>query len=142
LDSLWLLDADTKSNKKHDFISLRLLAGEYLKVHAEEFAPFLGLSPSDSEYEEYCRKVISVGDAEWGGQLEIKALCSCLNRTMLIFSADSPVLKMGDEEGKECSKIPLKLAYHRHFYALGEHYNSVAPVIKPCSCSIDEHTTH
>jgi OTU domain-containing protein 6 len=117
------------------------LAGEYLRVHAEEFAPFLGLLPSDSDYEEYCRKVTSVGDAEWGGQLEIKALCSCLNRTMLIFSADSPVLKMGDEEGKDCSRIPLKLAYHRHFYALGEHYNSVAPVIKPCSCSIDEHTT-
>jgi hypothetical protein len=62
------------------------------------------------------------------------------NRTMLIFSADSPVLKMGDEEGKKCSNVPLKLAYHRHFYALGEHYNSVAPVVKPCSCSIDAHT--
>ena len=36
------------------------------------------------------------------------------------------------------SRIPLKVAYHRHFYALGEHYNSVAPIVKPCACCLEK----
>ena len=73
--------------------------------------------------------------AEWGGQLEIRALCCCLERRILVYSADSPVLTMGEEVvGAAAEKQPLKLAYHRHYYALGEHYNSVTPHTEKCSC--------
>ena len=142
LNSLWLhavpnsnTKTDSSEDVKHDFIQLRTIASAYLRSHADEFAPFLGMLPTDSEYGAYCNKVESVGDAEWGGQLEIKALCSSLNRTMMIYSADAPVVIMGEENlASNPSQLPLKLAYHRHFYALGEHYNSVAPIVGECAC--------
>ena len=145
LNSLWLhlpphsQSSTTGSESEefvHDFITLRTLASTYLRSHSDEFAPFLGMIPNDTEYIDYCNKVESVGDAEWGGQLEIKALCSSLKRTMMIYSADAPVIIMGDEY-HNLNNLPLKLAYHRHFYALGEHYNSIAPIVKPCACCKD-----
>ena len=146
LSSLWLhLPPSSHSHSsgsesgeiKHDFITLRALASTHLRSHSDEFAPFLGMIPTDIEYTYYCDKVESVGDAEWGGQLEIQALCSSLKRTMMIYSADAPVIIMG-EEHNTLDNLPLKLAYHRHFYALGEHYNSIAPIVKPCACCKDK----
>ena len=89
---------------------------------------------SDIEYIVYCNKVESVSDAEWGGQIEISALCACLNRRIIVVSADAPAVVMGDDNAESRSRHPLKIAYHKHYYALGEHYNSVTPIDKPCPC--------
>lgn len=74
----------------------------------------------------------SPSQAEWGGQLEIQALCAALGRVIYIYSADAPVLKMGEEHGLDASASqhlsPLRICFHRHFYALGEHFNSVVPL--------------
>ena len=137
LDSSWLVDIKTShSDKKHDFISLRTLAATYLRANAEDFAPFLGMLPDDSEYQLYCDKVASVADAEWGGQLEIRALCFALHRKITIYSADSPVLTMGDDTDSDATLPSLQVAYHQHYYALGEHYNSVVPKEEPCTCGL------
>ena len=135
LDSSWLVDGKAShADKKHDFISLRILAATYLRANAIDFAPFLGMLPEDNEYQMYCDKVASVTDAEWGGQLEIRALCFALHRKITIYSADSPVLTMGDDTGSDESLPSLQVAYHQHYYALGEHYNSVVPKEEPCTC--------
>jgi OTU domain-containing protein 6 len=110
-----------------DFVELRRIAAQHMRENPDEFAPFLGLDPSDAEYAEYCTKVESVAGAEWGGQMEIKALCAALGRRMLVYSADAPILRMG-EESAAGGLPPIKLTYHRTYYALGEHYNSVAPI--------------
>jgi len=85
-------------------------------------------------YEEYVEKVRS--SAVWGGQLELRALSEGLHCPIVVFSAEGPPLTMGAEyygseiESGDCnwgSKKALLLSFHRHYYALGEHYNSVVP---------------
>lgn len=46
-------------------------------------------------YEDYCSRIEDT--AEWGGQLELQALSSYLRLPIWIYSADSPILKMGSE---------------------------------------------
>ena len=105
-----------------DFVRLRQLAAAYLRGHAEEFAPFLGMEAASIEFEEYCAKVDSVTGAEWGGQIELRALADALERQIHIYDSTTPLLVMGQDFP---DSNPLKLTYHRHYYSLGEHYNSV-----------------
>ena len=85
-----------------------------------------------------------------GGQLEIQALSRALQQSIVVYSADSPVLSMGPEDqGHEREEVgaragtgveaeegdagrrrrpPLRVSYHKHYYALGAHYNSVVPL--------------
>ena len=87
-------------------------------------------------YEEYVNNVRST--STWGGQLELRALSCALKCPIVVFSAESPPLIMGaefassdgglDADDKEWSKKKaLLVSFHRHYYALGEHYNSVLP---------------
>ncbi len=85
-------------------------------------------------YEQYVHNVRS--SSTWGGQLELRALSEALKVPIVVFSAESPPLTMGaehspdgeDSEGKDWSKKKaILLSFHRHYYALGEHYNSVVP---------------
>ena len=107
-----------------DFRQLRVMASDYIRRRSEDFAPFIGCSPDDEAFNQYCEKVASEALAEWGGELEIRALSECLGYPIYIYSASSPLLKMGDDS---TGLKPIRLSYHRHFYALGEHYNSVIP---------------
>jgi OTU domain-containing protein 6 len=88
-------------------------------------------------FEEYVNKVRST--STWGGQLELRALSEGLKRPIVVFSAEGPPLTMGAEyapagtQGGSCDDYgwdvnkTLLLSFHRHYYALGEHYNSVIP---------------
>ena len=87
-------------------------------------------------FEEYVHNVRST--STWGGQLELRALCEGLKCPIVVFSAEGPPLTMGAEyaqgdadgnsDGIGCNKDKaLLLSFHRHYYALGEHYNSVVP---------------
>ena len=63
--------------------------------------------------------------AEWGGQLELRALCHVLQTPIVVYSSTQKPVTMdgaGFTQGKA-----LKLTYHEHYYTLGEHYNSVEP---------------
>jgi OTU domain-containing protein 6 len=115
------------SDAPHDFNALRAVAASYMRSHPEEFCPFLGLELGDSEFDAYCDKVASPTAAEWGGQLELKALCAALQQPILVYSADAPVLRMS-EQSVPADAAPLRVTFHRHYYSLGEHYNSVTPV--------------
>jgi OTU domain-containing protein 6 len=67
-----------------------------------------------------------VTKAEWGGQLELRAISSSFETCIIVYEATSPVLKMG-EEFLSTEVPPVRLSFHKYYYALGEHYNSVVP---------------
>ena len=65
--------------------------------------------------------------ASWGGQIEIQALSDALRTPVEVYAADQPVLVMGELYGgaNGSGLQPLRVTYHRKYYTLGEHYNSV-----------------
>jgi len=109
---------------KYDFVSLRKLAADYIRLNSDDFAPFLGFDSTSDEFRDYCNKIESPTLAEWGGQIEVRAIANSLDCPVIIYDAESPNVIMGDVSVKE----PLRISYHRHYYALGEHYNSVERV--------------
>ena len=72
----------------------------------------------DAAFDDHVRKIRDT--AEWGGQPELLALARALRRPIRVHARDAPLLEMG----AEFDGAPLVVAYHRHYYALGEHYNS------------------
>ncbi|CBJ29778.1 conserved unknown protein [Ectocarpus siliculosus] len=100
---------------------MRQEAARELRSSPSEYLPFLDGLEEGEEFDKYCVKV--EGSAEWGGQVELQALCSALRVPMEVFSAMSPPLLLG--QGYDGP--PLLLTYHEHYYALGSHYNSVVP---------------
>ncbi|CAN0210293.1 unnamed protein product, partial [Hapterophycus canaliculatus] len=99
----------------------RTRSSRELRSSPDDYVPFLDGLEAGPEFEQYCGKV--EGSAEWGGQVELQALCSALEVPIEVFSAMSPPLLLGEQfEGP-----PLLLTYHEHYYALGAHYNSVVP---------------
>ena len=84
-------------------------------------------------YEEYVNNIRSHSKCTWGGQLELRALSEGLKCPIVVFSADGPTLTMGEEYAQSSDdndwgkKKVMLLSFHRHYYALGEHYNSIIP---------------
>ncbi|CAH0479684.1 unnamed protein product [Peronospora belbahrii] len=114
------------------FQYLRKLTSEYMLAHPDDFLPFMALDKSvdgaDDAFTSYCDRVATT--AEWGGQLELRALACALRTPIEVFSAERDVLVMGDEfvgDGDENMPM-LQLTYHLHYYTLGEHFNSVTPL--------------
>ena len=60
------------------------------------------------------------------GQLEITALANAHKRCFVVYSADAPVLVTCPEYAEQAPKV--QLAYHKHYYGLGAHYNSIMPL--------------
>lgn len=104
---------------------VRRAAAGYIESRGDEFAGFL-----EEDLGSYVRKIRDT--AEWGGQLELLALASvygvevCVvqdGRTEVIQPSGGGGGGGGGGEGEERKKIWL--AYYRHGYGLGEHYNSL-----------------
>ena len=137
-----------------NFAELREMAAEYMRTHRDDFMPFMDVN-GESGYESYCVKVgNSVGTVEWGGQLEIRALSNALGYPIEVFE-DGHMVRMEDLDpdtgvmagliGMEREKElpPIRLTYHRHYLALGEHYNSVMRIpIDPGSIKVTHHKHH
>ncbi|EFA04273.1 deubiquitinase OTUD6B [Tribolium castaneum] len=101
---------------------LRKLTAEFMKENKEEFLPFMynesDETVSEEYFESYCKEVATT--KLWGGQLELRALSNVLKCPIKVIQANGPPTLQGENfEGPE-----LILAYHRHLYRLGEHYNS------------------
>ncbi|XP_060806462.1 deubiquitinase OTUD6B [Amyelois transitella] len=113
-----------KRQQNFSIEELRNKVADYIKENKHDFIPFMSNSETyemltDQEFEEYCEKIRST--KVWGGQIEIRALSSSLKCPINIIQASGPETI---EQGKEFVGDPLILAYHRHMYKLGEHYNS------------------
>ncbi|TQS32818.1 hypothetical protein Golomagni_06856, partial [Golovinomyces magnicellulatus] len=86
-------------------------AASFMKAHKDDFAPFL-----EEDFDGYVAKMRDT--AEWGGELELTALARRYGVRISVVQ-DGRTEKIGDGD-KE-----LWLAYYRHGYGLGEHYNSL-----------------
>lgn len=62
--------------------------------------------------------------SEWGGEIELQALSKKLEVPITVYSAVSVPRSFGENY----SAPNLLLSYHKHYYALGAHYNSVTDV--------------
>jgi OTU domain-containing protein 6 len=98
---------------------LRTLAVDYMRAHPDDFAPFVDEAEAPS-FDEYLQRML--GETIWGSQLEIQALAHRWNQPFRIYTATAPI-DIG--AGAESTRAPLLLTFHRHFCALGDHYNSV-----------------
>lgn len=106
--------------------SLRSEASKYLLSNRDDFAPFItdpntGEMLTPSAYDEYCSQVEHT--PAWGGQPELRALSQALKRRIEVLQAEGTNIVFGEELPNDKS---IFLTYYRHYYGLGEHYNSVA----------------
>lgn len=107
------------------FDDVRTLCASTLQEHADDFMPFCEYTEVAPDFDAYVNQVKS--SAEWGGHLELRALSLALKKQVHVYSANSPTaLVIGQDEVKE-DDSPIRLSYHLHYYALGEHYNQVVP---------------
>lgn len=121
---------------------VRKAAASYISTHPDAFAPFLE-EPLDS----YVRKIRDTG--EWGGQLELLALARTYGVGISVVQGDGRVEEIEpqdqDQDGETARngtdtqpgagqrRLPdgqerdrrIWLAYYRHGFGLGEHYNSL-----------------
>ncbi|KAI9263126.1 hypothetical protein BDA99DRAFT_509378 [Phascolomyces articulosus] len=108
-----------------DHQELRQLTATYMRNHSDDFIPFLYTDNGDmysaDDFEHYCNEIEKT--PRWGGQLEILAISRVKEVPIHIVQMGQPVLKVNEEEYP--NKQPLKLAYHKHLYSLGAHYNSL-----------------
>ncbi|KAI2965126.1 hypothetical protein CBS147323_5948 [Aspergillus niger] len=116
---------DTVASPKHDgYRAVRAVAADFISDHKDDFAPFM-----EEPLDQYTRKVKLT--AEWGGQLELQAIARAYGVEINVIQGDGRIEKIepgevdepGDEEG---SKRVIWLAYYRHTYGLGEHYNALS----------------
>ncbi|RYP87454.1 hypothetical protein DL770_004792 [Monosporascus sp. CRB-9-2] len=105
--------------------AVRRRATDYMEAHPDDFAPFL-----DEPLSSYVPKIRDT--AEWGGQLELAALANAYGveikvvqdgRTETIEPSTSG--NGGNGGAEEQPRERIWLAYYRHGYGLGEHYNSL-----------------
>lgn len=99
---------------------VRAICANALRRRQDDYAPFAELKDGE-DFGGYCNRVESSGD--WGGELELRALADELKVKITVHRAEENNLVLGEAAG-----LPLQVAYHRFYYALGEHYNSVVPV--------------
>lgn len=99
-----------------DYKLTRDAAAAYISEHPDDFLPFL-----EEPLDEYTKKIRDT--AEWGGQLELLALSKVYGVTINVLQGDGRVERIESEAGGADTSIWL--AYYRHTYGLGEHYNSL-----------------
>mmetsp|Transcript_15244 Transcript_15244/g.37619 ORF Transcript_15244/g.37619 Transcript_15244/m.37619 type:complete len:321 (-) Transcript_15244:437-1399(-) len=110
--------------------TIREVCANTLRAHEDEFSPFCEYDDEVTNFDQYVDKVRD--SAEWGGHLELRALRIALDRPILIYSVSNgrePLEIHSESETSDKSdtdkKEPIRLSYHLHYYALGEHYNQV-----------------
>ena len=109
---------------EYDYIRIRHACAEEMKEKREEYEHFADLAEMKVEnFEEYVEKVRD--SSEWGGHLELRALAQSLKKTIIVYSTEAPLEIKTDGGGGIDDEGVIRLSFHRQYYALGEHYNSV-----------------
>ncbi|KAK4245260.1 hypothetical protein C7999DRAFT_43187 [Corynascus novoguineensis] len=102
---------------------VRRAAAEWIASHREVYEGFL-----EEGVEQYVARIRDT--AEWGGELELSALANAYGVEIRVVQGQGrvEVVKPGGQEEEKKKKgegKTLWLAYYRHGYGLGEHYNSL-----------------
>ena len=97
------------------YVRVRAAAADALLAAREDFEPFL-----EEPFEEHVRRVRETAD--WGGQPELLALARAFGVDVNVLTGNGRVeaVRCGGEARGE-----IWLAYLRHSYGLGAHYNSL-----------------
>jgi OTU domain-containing protein 6 len=111
-----LVDNDQKQGAV-SYKLVRRAAAAYMDSHPEDFAPFL-----DEPLKSYTDKIRDT--AEWGGQLELVALANTYNVQIAVIQ-DGRTETIEPTEKASADPEKIWLAYYKHGYGLGEHYNSL-----------------
>uniref|UniRef100_A0A803NJP9 OTU domain-containing protein n=1 Tax=Cannabis sativa TaxID=3483 RepID=A0A803NJP9_CANSA len=65
-----------------------------------------------------------------GRSVELEALTHYLRKHIMVFSGSFPDVEMGKEyKSNSGTDTSIRLSYHKHAFGLGEHYNSVVPIV-------------
>jgi OTU domain-containing protein 6 len=108
-------DADLKEDQR--FKVVRKAAARYIEGHPDDFVAWL-----EEPLEQYVTKIRDT--AEWGGHLELLALAKTYNIEISVLqNGGAQKIEPELEGASEPEKIWL--AYYRHGFGLGEHYNSL-----------------
>ncbi|KAM3503060.1 hypothetical protein MY11210_008859 [Beauveria gryllotalpidicola] len=102
--------------KEPAYKTVRRAATEFMESHGDDFAPFV-----EGDFATYVARMRDT--AEWGGEPELMALARAYGVRIRVVQ-DGRTEEIGDGE-----KV-MWLAYYRHGYGLGEHYNSLRR--QPC----------
>lgn len=110
------------------YAALRTRAAQYILNNPSIFLPFIidaesGETP-EVQLREFCT---GVDGHEWGSHVELHALSESLRTRIQVFSAEYPVVEMG-EHFSQAGSPTLKVCYLRHAFSAGEHYHSVIPL--------------
>jgi len=101
----WNLNEDLK---KSDYKKMRETAASFMLEHVDDFLPFAAADDdsvmTEDGFRAYCVKIKE--SAEWGGQLELRALSAALQRPIHVIQMGMPTLKIGEE----FSGIPIVLS--------------------------------
>jgi len=115
---------DTVASPQHDgYRAVRAVAADFIVEHKEDFEAFM-----EEPLDVYTRKVKLT--AEWGGQLELQAIARAYGVDINVVQKDGRLEKIecGDMDSfdeEEKRRRVIWLAYYRHSYGLGEHYNAL-----------------
>lgn len=115
---------DTVTTPKYDgYRAVRAVTAGYIADNKDDFEPFM-----EEPLDQYIRKIKLT--AEWGGQLELMAIARAYGVEINVIQGDGRLEKFesGDMDSldeNERAKRVIWLAYYRHTYGLGEHYNAL-----------------
>lgn len=101
---------------------LRIKASAYILAHPDDFIPFLMEKDEIIDIEEYCKKLSTT--TMWGSDIEILAFSKIFDCPIEVYLVGANKLMFNDE-GIE---LVLKIAFYKHSFGLGEHYNSLRDV--------------
>lgn len=115
---------DTVTSPQHDgYRAVRAVTADFITEHKEDFEAFM-----EDPLDVYTRKIKLT--AEWGGQLELQAIARAYGVDINVVQKDGRLEKIecGDinsfDEEEQRRRV-VWLAYYRHTYGLGEHYNAL-----------------
>ena len=110
-----IIDTEHESSRPGYKVT-RQVAASYILRNPDDFVPFL-----EDSLDVYIRQIRDTG--EWGGHLELLALARAYLVDIKVLQGDGKVETI--ECGSGSSIKVLWLAYYRHNFGLGEHYNSL-----------------
>lgn len=116
-------EEEEEGQREAPYRTVRRAAAEYMAHHGDAFAGFL------DEEETLDQHVAKIRDtAEWGGMLELNALANAYGVEIRVVQhgRTDVISPEAHDAGKADGGIKtIWLAYYRHGYGLGEHYNSL-----------------
>jgi len=110
-----------RHSQKVPIQDLRDIAARYMKSHPDDFIPFLFDEATNSlrDLTDYTNELTTT--AMWGSDMEIMALANEFDCPITVLMAGGSPITINPEG----SNPELKLAFYKHSFGLGEHYNSL-----------------